>query len=156
MTIDAAHSLRLEHEVGSIEPGKLVNFTILAANPLTVATEEIGTIDVWGTVHEGRALPVKPRRCFQWGMATTPSTGMVSAPRETCRRSLFTPKRRRNAPCVDRSGRAVEFGGRVDRYYGFKRGHARAIACRQHHDARDGDSLHLRLLPPSLPWRGAG
>ena len=61
VTIDAAHSLRLEHEVGSIEPGKLANFTILAENPLTVPPEAIDTIDVWGTVHEGRVLPVGPR-----------------------------------------------------------------------------------------------
>lgn len=59
VTIGAAYSLQLEHEVGSIEPGKLANLTILAENPLTVASERVKDIRVWGTVHEGRVLPVR-------------------------------------------------------------------------------------------------
>lgn len=59
VTIDAAYSLRLENEVGSIESGKLANFTILADNPVTCPPTEIKDIEVWGTVHEGRLLPVK-------------------------------------------------------------------------------------------------
>ncbi len=58
ITIEAAYSLRLENEVGSIEPGKLANFTVLEDNPLTVAPDTIKDITVWGTVHEGRVLPV--------------------------------------------------------------------------------------------------
>lgn len=58
ITLGAAYSLRLEKEVGSIELGKLANFTILADNPLTVPPQDIGEIEVWGTVHEGRLLPV--------------------------------------------------------------------------------------------------
>ncbi len=58
ITIEAAYSLRLEKEVGSIEPGKLANFTILEENPLKVAPDKIKDIAVWGTVHEGRVLPV--------------------------------------------------------------------------------------------------
>lgn len=59
VTIDAAYSLRLEDEVGSIEPGKLANLTVLAENPLTVAPQTIKDIAVWGTVHEGRVLPLR-------------------------------------------------------------------------------------------------
>jgi predicted amidohydrolase YtcJ len=59
VTIDAAYSLQLEKEVGSIVPGKLANFTILGNNPVTCDPLTIKDIPVWGTVHEGRVLPVK-------------------------------------------------------------------------------------------------
>lgn len=59
VTLDAAYSLQMEKEVGSIEPGKLANFTILADNPVTCDAAKIKDIAVWGTVHEGRVQPVK-------------------------------------------------------------------------------------------------
>jgi hypothetical protein len=59
VTLDAAFSLQMEKDVGSIVPGKLANFTILADNPLTVDPMKIKDIRVWGTVQEGRVLPVK-------------------------------------------------------------------------------------------------
>ncbi|OBV12162.1 amidohydrolase [Erythrobacter dokdonensis] len=59
VTIEAAHSLRLEDEIGSITPGKRANLTVLDANPLTVAPMDIRHIGVWGTVMEGRVLPVE-------------------------------------------------------------------------------------------------
>ena len=58
VTLEAAYSLRMEEEVGSIEPGKLANFTILSENPLESIPQEIGDIAIWGTVHEGRILPL--------------------------------------------------------------------------------------------------
>ena len=57
VTIDAAHSLRLEDEIGSIVPGKRANLTILSANPLAVDPLKIRDVKVWGTVMEGRKLP---------------------------------------------------------------------------------------------------
>ena len=59
VTIDAAYSLQLEREVGSIVPGKLANFTILGDNPVTIDPLKIKDIAVLGTVHEGRVLTVK-------------------------------------------------------------------------------------------------
>lgn len=59
VTLDAAYSLQLEKQVGSIVPGKLANFTILAESPLTGDPIKIKDIKVWGTVDEGRVLPVK-------------------------------------------------------------------------------------------------
>jgi hypothetical protein len=59
VTLDAAYSLQMEKDAGSIVPGKLANFTILAENPLTVDPVKIKDIAVWGTVSEGRVLPVK-------------------------------------------------------------------------------------------------
>lgn len=58
VTLEAAHSLRLEDERGSIEPGKLANFTILDDNPLTVEATKIKDVGVWGTVMEGQKMPV--------------------------------------------------------------------------------------------------
>lgn len=57
VTIEAAYSLQLEGEIGTIVPGKRANFTILDASPLTVDATEIRNIGVWGTVMEGRVLP---------------------------------------------------------------------------------------------------
>jgi predicted amidohydrolase YtcJ len=59
ITLNAAYSLQLEDEVGSIEPGKLANFTVLDDNPLTCEPLSIKDINVWGTVVEGRVQPVK-------------------------------------------------------------------------------------------------
>ena len=58
ITLEAAYSLQLEKEIGSIIPGKLANFTILADNPVTCDPAKIKDIAVVGTVHEGRVFPV--------------------------------------------------------------------------------------------------
>lgn len=57
VTIEAAYSLKLENEIGTISPGKRANLTILDGNPLSVDAMEIRNIGVWGTVMEGRVLP---------------------------------------------------------------------------------------------------
>jgi adenine deaminase len=59
VTLDAAHSLQMEKEVGSIIPGKLANFTILADNPVTCDAGTIKDIAVIGTIHEGHVFRVK-------------------------------------------------------------------------------------------------
>ena len=59
VTLGAAYSLGMEEEVGSIIPGKLANFTILAENPLRVPPQTIGDIKIWGTIHEGRVFPIQ-------------------------------------------------------------------------------------------------
>ena len=61
VTLDAAFSLRMEDEVGSISAGKLANFSVLLEDPLAVPAATIGEIEVWGTVHEGRVLPTKKK-----------------------------------------------------------------------------------------------
>ena len=42
-----------DHELGSIEVGKLADFTVLDANPLTVDPMTVRDIGVWGTVVGG-------------------------------------------------------------------------------------------------------
>jgi hypothetical protein len=58
VTTEAAYSLRVEDQMGSLTPGKLANFTILYDNPVTCEPLKIKDIKVWGTVVEGRKQPV--------------------------------------------------------------------------------------------------
>lgn len=58
VTIGAAHSWQREHELGTIEIGKIANFTVVDANPLDVDPTRINEIDVIGTVFEGGWFPV--------------------------------------------------------------------------------------------------
>lgn len=77
VTLDAAYSLQMEKDVGSIVPGKLANFTILADNPVTIDPMKIKDIGVWGTVQEGRVLPVK--RAVSGQRASVESHGSLAA-----------------------------------------------------------------------------
>jgi len=58
ITLGAAHSWRREHELGSIEPGKVANFTVVDRNPLDTEPAQIDSIEVIGTFFEGRWHPV--------------------------------------------------------------------------------------------------
>jgi predicted amidohydrolase YtcJ len=68
VTIDAAYSLKLEDQMGSITPGKLANFTILDENPVTCDPMKIKDIKVWGTVVEGKKQPVGKKYTKDMGM----------------------------------------------------------------------------------------
>jgi hypothetical protein len=52
-TIDAAHQLKLDHDIGSLEAGKLADFAVLEEDPFEVSPEELKDIPVWGTVVGG-------------------------------------------------------------------------------------------------------
>lgn len=56
ITLDAAYSMQLENELGSIEAGKFANITVLDSNPLLVNPNDIKDISVVGTIHEGRTF----------------------------------------------------------------------------------------------------
>ncbi len=79
VTLDAAYSLGLEDEVGSIVPGKLANFTILAQNPIFVDASRIKDISVWGTVQEGRVLPVNQEINAQASLGPSRSSASLAA-----------------------------------------------------------------------------
>lgn len=68
VTIDAAYTLGVEDKVGSIEPGKFADFTILAEDPQTVAPHHIKDIKVIATVLGGKTIftteTKKPRPTF--------------------------------------------------------------------------------------------
>ena len=54
ITIDAAHSWRMEEVIGSIKVGKMANFTMLQENPYKVDIEKLKDIKVMYTVFQGR------------------------------------------------------------------------------------------------------
>ena len=58
VTIDAAWSLRMDHEIGSIEAGKKADFAVLEEDPYAVLPDDVKDIEVWGTVFEGQVFPV--------------------------------------------------------------------------------------------------
>ena len=58
VTIEAAYSWQREHELGSIEPGKIANFTVVDNDPLAVDPLTLDDIVVLGTFFEGRWFPV--------------------------------------------------------------------------------------------------
>lgn len=58
VTIEAAYSWRQEDRIGSIAPGKIANFTVLAGDPYAVDPTKLAEVPVWGTVFEGAVYPV--------------------------------------------------------------------------------------------------
>jgi predicted amidohydrolase YtcJ len=58
VTLNAAFSLQLEEEIGSLEEGKLANMTILEASPYEVDPQAIKDITIWGTMLEGVRYPL--------------------------------------------------------------------------------------------------
>ena len=54
VTINAAYTLRIESNYGSISPGKIANLTVLSANPLSIDPSSIDAIKVIATIEEGK------------------------------------------------------------------------------------------------------
>ncbi len=59
ITIDAAYVLGLDDKIGSLEPGKLADMTVLEDDPYDTDPEDIRNISVWGTVVGARTFPLK-------------------------------------------------------------------------------------------------
>ena len=55
ITLGAAYTLKMDHLVGSIEPGKHADFAVLEEDPTAVAPEALKDIAVWGTITGGIA-----------------------------------------------------------------------------------------------------
>ena len=56
ITLGAAWTLKLEHEVGSIECGKRADFCVLEDDPLSVDPMALKDVKVWGTVLGGKVF----------------------------------------------------------------------------------------------------
>lgn len=70
ITIEAAYSIGLERDIGSVTVGKKANLTILEQDPTAVAPAAVKAIPVWGTMLEGRLQPA-PRAT----LGVAPTTG---------------------------------------------------------------------------------
>ncbi len=56
ITLGAAYTLKLDHEVGSIETGKRADFAVLEDDPTGIGPERLKDVRVWGTVQGGRVF----------------------------------------------------------------------------------------------------
>lgn len=83
VTIEAARSWRRDHELGSIEPGKIASFTIVSDDPRRVDPADIGSISIIGSMFEGRWFPT------------------TAATRARRRGLRAVPKARGNHPSID-------------------------------------------------------
>ena len=59
ITLGAAWTLKLDHEVGSIECGKRADFCVLEDDPLSVDPMALKNVKVWGTVLSGRVFEAR-------------------------------------------------------------------------------------------------
>ncbi|HFB54940.1 MAG TPA: amidohydrolase, partial [Hellea balneolensis] len=59
VTLDAAWSLGLEDEIGSLEVGKRADFTVLDQNPFDRPAQDWDDIPVWGVVLDGHIHPIE-------------------------------------------------------------------------------------------------
>ena len=56
VTMGAAHTLKLDGEVGSIETGKRADFAVLEDDPEAAEADALRDVRVWGTVQGGRVF----------------------------------------------------------------------------------------------------
>ncbi|HET7409187.1 MAG TPA: amidohydrolase [Paracoccaceae bacterium] len=61
ITLGAAYTLKMDHLVGSIEPGKYADFAVLDEDPTVVEPEALKDVPVWGTITGGVATPAAGR-----------------------------------------------------------------------------------------------
>jgi len=57
VTLGAAYTLKLDHEIGSIECGKRADFAVLEDDPMEVDPTQLKDVRVWGTIQNGRIFP---------------------------------------------------------------------------------------------------
>jgi cytosine/adenosine deaminase-related metal-dependent hydrolase len=58
VTIEAAFSWQRENELGSIEEGKIANFTVLNGDPYDTHPTRLARIPIVATIFEGKSFPI--------------------------------------------------------------------------------------------------
>ena len=83
ITIDAAHAITLDHEIGSIVAGKRADFAVLEDDPFELGPERLRDVRVSGTVFEGQVhmLPRPVRSVFS---STEPASRRAPVPAHDC------------------------------------------------------------------------
>jgi hypothetical protein len=61
ITMGAAYLLKMDHEVGSISPGKFADLAILEEDPYTADPMDLRDIPVWGTMLGGTIFPASSK-----------------------------------------------------------------------------------------------
>jgi predicted amidohydrolase YtcJ len=56
ITLGAAYSMKMDHDIGSIEVGKRADFAVLEEDPMAVAPIDLRDVPVWGTVLGGKVF----------------------------------------------------------------------------------------------------
>ncbi|NKB55782.1 MAG: amidohydrolase family protein [Alphaproteobacteria bacterium] len=56
ITIGAAYTMKLDHEIGSIETGKRADFAVLEDDPTAIEEAELKDVRIWGVVQGGRVF----------------------------------------------------------------------------------------------------
>jgi len=59
ITVNAAYVMGLDHDLGSIQSGKLADFAVLDADPTEGPVDQLKDIKVWGVVFEGKVHKAK-------------------------------------------------------------------------------------------------
>ena len=59
ITIEAAKSIKMEKEIGTIAVGKNADFVLLAENPFKIDPAKIKDIKIFGTIFEGKEFPIQ-------------------------------------------------------------------------------------------------
>ena len=60
ITLGAAYTLKLDHEIGSIECGKRADFAVLEDDPRDLGAARLKDVRIWGTVQDGRIFQAPP------------------------------------------------------------------------------------------------
>ena len=56
ITVGAAYTLKLDHEIGSIEAGKKADFAVLEDDPTEIGVKNLKDVRIWGVVQGGRVF----------------------------------------------------------------------------------------------------